>query len=92
MPSEREGKLMGELRATRQKQARLRHQVRYQHKRLERLRKAADLALIALGEGRPDAAQTLLEKGLNSTEGDPDPEYTPAGAKRRKPPPNSAGD
>jgi len=82
---------MGELRATRQKQARLRHQVRYQHKRLERLRKAADLALIALGEGRPDAAQTLLEKGLDSTEGDPDPGYTPAGAKRRKPPPGSTG-
>lgn len=86
MPSEREGKLIGELRATRQKQARLRHQVRYQHKRLERLRKAADLALIALEEGRPDAAQTLLEKGLAGAEDDPDPQYTPAGAKRRKPP------
>lgn len=34
--------------------------------------------MIALGEGRPDAAQMLLEKGLDTAEGDPDPGYTPS--------------
>lgn len=83
MPSEREGKLMGELRATRQKQARLRYQTRYMQSRLERLRKAVSLALTALDEEKPEAATRLLELGLATNSDDPDPQHTPQGAKRR---------
>lgn len=78
-----EGKLRGELRATRKKQATLRYQVRHMQSRLERLRQAVSLALTALDQGKPEAAAELLERGLARESHDPDPTYTPEGARGR---------
>lgn len=81
----RTGRLMGELRAVRQKQARLRYQIRYLLKQHTKLREIVQSALDDLDEDRPEEAIGKLERGLVYAQHDPDTRYTPPGAKRRKP-------
>lgn len=79
-----ERRLKGDIVLIREKQARLRYQLRTLIRQHTRLREEVQEALTELRAGDPDAAQARLGGSLDRTRKDPDRTHLPEGANRKK--------